>query len=293
MNDEIAFATKFFGPAPIKQRLCHLRDGGLNLPIEITGRYHQNEMFLLWKEGFKIIALHSPHCGFLKAFPPDGPISLADIKDRYGRILEQAAASGTPRLVEHLGPAACERHREITFLSEKISELEEFARKFSVAISIEIAPGDAIYDAQEFKQFFSGAGSKLFFTLDVCHVLCEGRRIEDYLVNIGGRVDYVHLMDVDFSKSEVPKQVCLGDWPPVGASDSLCGPVSMIYNTGFRGPWVIESECYYFSRTAVSFGRVLEGLGITCGFFQTVQDFEDDILKRSVKWLGNYLKSKK
>lgn len=93
MNDEVAFATKFFGPVPIIQRLCHLRDGGLNLPIEITGRYHQNEMLSLRREGFKIIALHSPFCGFLKAFSPDMPISSADIKDRYGPILEQMAAS--------------------------------------------------------------------------------------------------------------------------------------------------------------------------------------------------------
>jgi sugar phosphate isomerase/epimerase len=221
------------------------------------------------------------------------PISSATIKDRYGPILEQLAATGTLRLVEHLGPAACQRQREVSFVSEKICKLEEFARKFNVTISIEVAPGDAIYDVKEFKQFFSHAGPKLRFTLDVCHVLCEGRRIEDYLVNIGERVDYVHLMDVDFLKSEIPKQVCLGDWRPVGASNSLCGPVSLIYDAVFRGPWVIENECYFFSRTAISFNRVLKGLGITCGFFQTVQDFEDDILKRSVKWLENYLKSKR
>lgn len=286
--NKIAVATKYFGPVPVLKRLGRLRAAGLEFSLEVAGRYHLTEMPALKQEDFDITALHAPKPQFLEVCgsPVDGRESVR-IEEFYAPLLEQAAAAGAARLVEHLGPARCARDRDPAALAGSAAVLVELGREFGVAVSFECQAGNAFSSAGDFNVFYANLPANAGYTLDVCHVLCCGETVSAVLTAVAGRLDHVHLMDVDFPA--VPKQVSMGDWLPAGASESLNAPLAQIYASGFRGPWVIESESYYFTRAFIAICRKLEGLGLGPFVYRTPEELEDEVLKKGIRWLAGFL----
>lgn len=207
--------------------------------IELSKADYNNFNFNEFKKNcdiadIKIWSMHLPYAPFETIDPTSSDATIkTHTFDLFCSLIEKGSLIGINKFVVHPSKEPIKDEERVVRLknsAEFLSDLADFAEKYSAVICVEDLPRSCIGNCSDELLFILSKNDKLRVCFDTNHLLSEG--ILDFIEKIGDKIVTVHVSDFDFVNER--------HWMPGEGDIDWQSLYNKLLSKGYNGVWMYE-----------------------------------------------------